>query len=443
MHINMPLYIFIPLSVGLVIFTYAFFKWPKYAVAGLIIAKPIIDTTQDYFIISDINFLKIYAGLFVLLSLTYIIIKQIQILPSFNMKNFSFSNYSSSTLFQQSITILWLLLIISTFGSVFLITSIHYPIIVRLKYILSVANGFMIFILCKNIFDFDKDKKFFINTFIIAGIFPILLWLIPIIFNTQIYSNDYLMRVKGPYHSFWQFAFVGLQTTIVSFAWLSFPEFHNRNKFKLHISLFIIVILIFVISTIMIFRSYSKAFWIAGFLVLVIGFILQRKYILAFFLPVIITVFFLLPQLNRDINKTFENEINYFIHHTSPEQNIFRGRIIIWNKSLNKYLSLPFTQKIIGMGITHKRFIDGYIENDFIRILLEQGIVGLLTYLSMLIMLIIVLTHKYYNTNDPIAFISVLSILALFILSTGANILYIPNVLWLVWGSAGFALSKK
>lgn len=89
--------IFYPLTIGLVFFTIAFFKWPKYALAGLIIAKPIIDLTWDYNVVLSINFLKIYAGLFVILGVIYIIVKRVPILTSrHSAKNSPFLPCSAS-----------------------------------------------------------------------------------------------------------------------------------------------------------------------------------------------------------------------------------------------------------------------------------------------------------------------------------------------------------
>lgn len=199
MNIN-PI-LFYPLSIGLLIFTYAFFKWPKYAIAGLIIAKPIIDLTWDYHILLDINLLKLYAGLFVILGAIYIIHHRPKIL-------------------RHPLSIVWLIFLGLNFVSFFIISQAYMPL-AKINYFLRILTGFVALIMFAHLFDFKKDKKFILSIFIIAGIFPILLWLIPVIIGNPIISNDPLRRIMGPYQNFWNFNFYAIQTLIFCLAYLS------------------------------------------------------------------------------------------------------------------------------------------------------------------------------------------------------------------------------
>lgn len=474
MNVNLP--IFLPLSIGLVAFCIAFFRWPKYAIAGLIIAKPIIDVTWDYYILLNINFLKLYAGLFPILGAIYIIIHKIPLL-SFKHHQGSLSEVHNFVGSQprsiekspfhrfpisQILILLWLLFILSTLMSAFILTRSGY-LVTQLKYVLSVANGFIMFIMVMNVFDPEKDRGFFIKTFLIAGIFPMLLWLIPIVLGTQTYSNDELLRVQGPYQNFWQFAFAGLQTLIFCLAYFSFRS-KNSSPFRqrrtsegegkgegvtkspiLRYTVTpknIIVIIMMIISLLMLYGSFSKAFWLAGFLVLIVGFVLMRKYIFATLIPIIVVIMFFIPSINRDIRKTFSNEIGYYIEHSVPKQQVLRGRLEVWKQALRNYFKFPFFEKMFGAGMGHTFMDNKGIENDYIRVIIEQGFVGFLVYMGLFIIALVFLIQEYSKSNNPIALAGFLSVIALLVLSLGANPLLIPNVQWVVWSSAGLSLYK-
>jgi hypothetical protein len=200
--------IFFPGIIGIAIFSVTFFKYPRYAIAGLIIAKPIIDLTWDYYVLLDINFLKIYAGLFVILGAIYIIFHRPKIL-------------------RHPISIIWLIFLGLNVLSIFIISDAHL-LLGKINYFLRILTGFVALIMFAHLFNFEKDKRFVLSIFILAGIFPIFLWLIPVLSGNPIISNDELSRIMGPYQNFWNFNFYATQTLIFCLAYLAVT-----NKYKL------------------------------------------------------------------------------------------------------------------------------------------------------------------------------------------------------------------
>ena len=539
---NIIWYIFIPGVIGIPVFTYAFFKYPRYAIAGLIIAKPIIDLTWDYHILLNINFLKLYAGLFVILGVIYIIVKKIPVLSfksplsSFPISNASFprrressnchpeplpelqnnhpesvpeSPYSSDSrsipsraeardhfqtkaLFQRSsfprfsvspfhfLSILWLIFLGLNFISIFIISD-AFMLIHKMKCFLSVLTGFTALVLFAHLFDYEKDKKFVLNIFIIAGIFPILLWLIPVLSGNPIISNDPLRRIMGPYQNFWNFNFHATQTLICCLAYLSFSQLRNfsssqphllsssqplkfiasklrlipasqRNssdtpslhfsdtsKHRLSISPFrMMAFIMLIVSVAMIYKCYSKAGWITLVVCLFGWFLLRRKYILAGLISVITAIIIFVNPFAADFQKTFSNEINYVTHADNTGERVFRGRLSRWGTGMQRFIELPVINKLFGA----KKSI-GDPENDYFRILWYNGVAGLSTYIVLLLLTGYFLLNGYVVNKQPVVLVGVLAFVGLIISSMGSYALYYPSQQWFMWGMVGFVISKQ
>lgn len=490
---NIIPYIFYPLTLGLIFFTYAFFKWPKYAIAGLIIAKPIIDVSWDYHILLDINFLKLYAGLFVILGVIYIIVKRVPILTShgpllsFPISNASFPRRRESSnchpelvsvstqnspfhRFSVSpfhfLSILWLIFLGLNFVSFFIISQAYMPL-AKINYFLRILTGFVALIMFAHLFNFEKDKKFILSIFIIAGIFPILLWLIPVLMGNPIISNDPLQRIMGPYLNFWNFNFYATQTLICCLAYLALSSRHCEPKrsggvaistasrpqdfppSKLHsiikspflrftVSLkSIFVLFMLIVSIAMIYKCYSKVGWITLATVLFIWFLLRKKYILSVLVPVIVAVILFVNPFAKDFQKTFKDEIEYLTHRVETKDMVFRGRLSRWGTGMQRFIELPVINKLFGA----KKSI-GDPENDYFRILWYNGVAGLSTYVVLLLLTGYFLLNAYVVSKQPVVLVGVLAFVGLIISSMGSYALYYPSQQWFMWGMVGFILSK-
>jgi hypothetical protein len=441
---NIIWYIFYPLTIGIPIFIYAFFKYPRYAIAGLIIAKPIIDVSWNYNIFLSINFLKIYAGLFVILGLIYIIYKRINVL-------------------QHPINLIWLIFLVLNVVSIFIISDAHL-LLGKINYFLRILTGFIALIMFAHLFDFKKDKKFVLSIFIIAGIFPLLLWLIPVLIGNPILSNDPLRRIIGPYHSFAHFNFYATQTLICCLAYLAFssrhcePErsggvaistlpviasvarqshlFRRSRTFKLMKR--VIIYLTILISTAMIYKCYSKAGWITLFAIFLIWFVLQRKFIFASIFVLISVIILFVNPFTKDFQKTFDNEINYFIHGSNTKEMVFRGRLNRWETGMDDFNSLPVINKLFGA----KKLI-GHPENNYLRILWDNGIIGFIVFLFLLGLTGYLLIRKYVKNKDPVILMGILVFIMFFISGIGSYSMHYPNLQWFMWGTTGFVLSNN
>ncbi len=432
---NLLPHIFFPGIIGLIFLTYAFFKWPKYALAGLIIAKPIIDLTVEYYIFLNINFLKIYAGLFVILGVVYIL-------------------YHRPKILRHPLSIIWLIFLGLNFISIFIISD-AYMLVDKLRHFLAIVTGFIALIIFAHLFDFERDRKFVLSIFIIAGIFPLLLWLIPVLSGNPIISNDPLRRIMGPYQNFWNFNFYATQTIICCLAYLTITnkrEFvvnaSNKvrdrwnqkvyNYLKNRVSLkSILLYCMVVISVITVYKCYSKTGWITLVTILFVWFLLRKKIIQTVLIPIIVAVILFVNPFARDFQKTFDNEINYFIHGTDTKEMVFRGRLNRWETGMDDFNSLSIINKLFGA----KKNI-GDPENDYLRVLWDNGIIGFIAFLILLGLTGYLLIRKYVKNKDPVILMGILIFIMFLISSIGSYAMYYPNLQWFMWGTVGFILSK-
>ena len=477
---NIIWYIFYPLTLGLIFFTYAFFKWPKYAIASLIIAKPIIDLTWNYNILYDINFLKIYAGLFAILGVIYIIYKRINVL-------------------QHPISLVWLVFIFLNFVSTFIISD-SALFVNKIDYILRILNGFVALILFAYLFDFKKDTKFVLSVFIVAGIVPILFWLITVLSGNPIVSNDELRRIIGPYHRFWQFNFYAMQTIICCLAYLALssqpgvepvcvhrtgrplgssksasssgiePSAAFLRSLRLHFCAFAVAfqrflrsmfssasfavflrslrlhfsvspfrmmafIMLFV-SVVMVYTCYSKSGWITLITILLIWFVLRKKYILSSLIPIIVAVIIFVNPFATHFQKTFQNEVDYFIHDSDTKEMVFRGRMIRWENGMQDFSALPTFNKLFGSKETI-----GYPENYYLRVLWNNGIIGFMIYMTLLAIIGYFLIKRYIKHKNPIVLGSILVWIFYLLNSIGSYPMLNPAFQWFMWGMIGFILT--
>jgi len=208
----------------------------------------------------------------------------------------------------------------------------------KINYFLRILTGFVALIMFAYLFDYEKDKKFVLSIFIIAGIFPVLLWLIPVLIGNPIISNDPLRRIMGPYQNFWNFNFYAIQTLIFCLAWFSLSQRNSSDTPSLHFSDTpkhrfsvspgrMMAFIMLIVSVAMIYKCYSKTGWVTLFTIFFVWFLLRKKIIQTVLIPVIVAVILFVNPFASDFQKTFRNEIDYVTHADNTGETVFRGRL--------------------------------------------------------------------------------------------------------------------
>ena len=422
----------------MIIFTFSFFKCPRYAIAGIIIAKPIIDLTWDYYIAMDISFLKVYAFVFALLGVIYLIRYRLNIL-------------------QSPLSWLWLLFLCLNFVSIFIVTDAT-KFVDKIDYFFRILNGFVVFMLFVHLFDYGLHKRFVLLVFIAAGIAPLLLYLVPFLIGTPIIAKYGLLRVIGPYHDFWNFMFYATQTIICCFAYLAVADtrksttndVENSQPSSLISASFlpslrakisvtsVLLSLMIIVSILMVYTCYTKAGWLTLIVVLLIWFVLRMKLIPTVLVLAIVAIVIFVEPFATDFQKPFENEIDYFLQDANEKEMVFRGRLSRWERGMDNFSTSPLVNKLLGQEKS-----DVNPENDYLRVLWDNGIIGFAVYITLLCLTGYILLKKFSRKRDPIVLAAILALIMYLLNSIGSYPMLYPAFQWFMWGMIGFVFSKN
>lgn len=419
-------YFYSILFLGLFLFIILFFKYPRWAIAGLIIAKPIIDTTSSHYIYSNINLLKIYGFLFAVLGTIYIIKNRLRVL-------------------QCSVSPLWILFLALNFVSIFFIADKN--LLDKAEYFIRILVGFSALILFFNLFDFEKDKKIVFSIFVLSGTVCVIIWLIEVLFMTPRTSvagiSDELTRIKGPYHHFFNFPFYSLQLIICSLPLLApihqLKLTDNKNKFNLNISISIILYFLIAVSIFIVYKSYTKSGWVVLPVILFLWFIFRKKIIPALIVVAGVILFLSINPFKTEASSLFRKEIDIiFLKSKKWEPDtLFMGRYRRWKGGMQEFKQIPLLNKLFGSPEIHSG-----PENDYLRILWHNGILGLVVFLLLIGQSAYYMIQGYIKNKDPV-FLSGLFVIIFYLLyAIGSYPLLYPAFNWLVWGILGFLLSE-
>ncbi|MEO0190936.1 MAG: O-antigen ligase family protein [candidate division WOR-3 bacterium] len=308
-------------------------------------------------------------------------------------------------------------------------------------------------ILFFNIFDFKKDKKFVLSIFIYPAIICILIWLFEVfskIPRTSVAGiSDELTRIKGPYHDFFHFPFYGLQLIICALPLLVETNKTNRtnqtnktNESNLTFQTLTttMLYLLIAISIFIIYKSYTKGGWITLPVILFLWFILRKKFIPALLVVVGVILFISLNPFRSEAGSLFRKEIDILILRNNKWEpdTLFMGRYRRWKGGMYEFNNMPFINKLLGAEKSPKN-----PENDYLRILWHNGIIGLIVFILLLLQSIYLIVRNYIKNKDPVFLTGIFVIIMYLTSAIGSYPLFYPAFQWLLWGIVGFVLSEQ
>ncbi len=187
--------------------------------------------------------------------------------------------------------------------------------------------------------------------------------------------------------------------------------------------------------------TYTRGAWMAFILtVTVIGMLRYRKMLLATML-VFLMLYAFSPTIQERTNKIIQ---------PNPYGSVV-WRLQLWQDSL-EYVKEDFwtgygagTAKEIILKNRGESKGSPHPHNDYLKIALEYGVLGLLTYLYLLISTVIILTKKYKQESRSVfknVYLGVLALTAaLFIMSIGDNMIRNTALQWSLWSLIGGVLA--
>lgn len=255
--------------------------------------------------------------------------------------------------------------------------------------------------------------KYMIYASLLSGITSILQF-VGVIPHEFEHLTKGLSRSNGFFHDMVTSRIYVMQGLIV-LAYIRFSERYSLSSFKSWV-----LLSIFVVAG---YTLYSKAligiFAFAGILLIFTTKQKVAQLIIGFSVAFLIVISN--SQILESTTQLFVKEISYNDGELDDSGQLFSGRGMLWQDYLKMFDESSSIEKVIGLGMN-----DGRAHNEFLRILILSGFVGLIAY-AFLIISIISKAFSQLMSRSSIVFISLFC----------SSILVIDSVS-VVWGMYPF-----
>ena len=271
----------------------------------------------------------------------------------------------------------------------------------------------------------------------------------------QVWAKDYWVNPRG-YDTFGRILGSFVHPNVFGLFLMIFigvVVFHLltcRSVFKKVVLSGLLLIMFFTL-----FHTYSRVAWIGTLIVFIMLGIIRYRKLLILIPGVILLMFLFIPSLSERLielpmtMKNFKvNTPSFRPSHPSVKDASFQWRLWFWNKALEKALS-DKTLFLHGYGIGNfQKFSEDYASNpitktgkeahnDYVRLLIEIGAIGLLIYLWILYRIFRIGVCAYRQTDDMYLKYFVLTCLSLsvayVIASLSGNLVTTPVLQWYFW----------
>lgn len=401
------------LTFGLILIT-VFLHNPKWGIFLILFIRPLIDKFSDNFSLSveniNLNTSAILGTLVIILLLIFIL-KNASLLKKVPLKKS------------------WIFFLLITAASMIFSINLSSSFYEAIR----IISIFLVFVSVFIITEKENDYRNILYAIICSAVIPFLFATYQLATGTGLGGTTGIeSRLFGTFshpNPFASFVFLVLAVSIFFFL----KEKTKRQKWILGI--FIIWGIFLLIQT------YSRGAWFAFAIFLMIIAALRYPKVLL----LILISFFVLFMASDTIQDRIEDIYN------PPADSSVRWRFAQWERMYGLFLKEPLTGYGIGTEtIVHQREFgpnagNQYTHNDFLRVSLETGIVGLFSYSLLVFTTLFKLISLYGKEKNPWIRDFGLFVLALFVailtFSLTNNTLRETVTQWTLWGLVAISLS--
>lgn len=242
----------------------------------------------------------------------------------------------------------------------------------------------------------DKEGRKLIVFLIYAALFSSLisiLQFVGVIPYEFLHISKGLVRSNGFYHDMVTSRIYVIQG-IIALIYINFS-----GRFKISNWLSLILYFIFIFAGYVLFSKALIGIFIAAALLLLIA-TKQSIYKIGFGVLIAVFLFSVNTSIFETTSQLFSKEIDYNNGDLDDSGQLFSGRGMLWQDYVNYYTTSSSIQQIIGNGEN-----EGRTHNEFLRILILSGAIGLIGYLLFIFRIVIQSFMRFFS-NSPLKFIS-------------------------------------
>ncbi len=246
---------------------------------------------------------------------------------------------------------------------------------------------------------------------------------------------------------------------------IKFPETRKPGNFLdlagLKVSKLWLICLVVPALTLLYF-TYTRGAWLAlGVVVLVLGIMKwKRKFVIFLVIVALVLGLFILfssqttriSEFNITRTELYQRFISVFDSGNGQVTSV-SWRIQMWSDLLiQAFPAKPLLGHGLGMYVPTSLVVHGYLEqpleahNDYVMLLIETGLSGLAAYLFLIISTVtrvIRTARDSANENKKAAIILAATLIAIFAMSFGDNILRMTALQWAMWSAVAVVLAQS
>ncbi|MEW6267122.1 MAG: O-antigen ligase family protein [Thermodesulfobacteriota bacterium] len=294
-----------------------------------------------------------------------------------------------------------------------------------------VLNGFIGYFLLQYFFDDSKSFKRLLIALMLAGIFPMLMGLYQaqtgVVWRERVSVG--VLRNVGIYHD--EFSLRSFSLLTIMSIMLYWSYFTDRKIAKK-----LVLIGYSAICLVVLYKVHSKA----GYLIITswifIWCIWKKKPLLLVGMIMIVLAANLILE-NRiftSVATIFSKETG-FLEGTGTEMRILAGRLYLWEDLWEYWIKQDLLHKFLGTGRS-----GGGAHNDYLRVLVSTGILGLAIYVTLLTIMAWKVFLNLLKNNNSLNLMAFMLMVMWLIDTIGLVPSLYPAYQWYVWGFIGLSL---
>ncbi len=291
-----------------------------------------------------------------------------------------------------------------------------------------------------------KFRKYFIIAILISFIIPFVFGIYQIIFQRGYVGPEGLSRIYGTFTHPNIFAFTLLLLFFILIILYHNVKDQSKKAKESNLYLFLIFTTVFLLL-----NTFTRSAWIGALIYIISYLIIYKKNKIFNILYYICAIAFLcFVVITYTPLKYYDfNNINFIRRITTSDTYISstEWRTNSW-KQMSSYV---YESPVIGFGLDTYRLLREkqvasvyedpyYAHNDYLQILIELGIIGLVLYLNLIFQTFYRIYKKYLLTKNKTILLSLIGIILIFGIGLVDNILMSTSLQWIMWAYIGFLL---